>query len=68
MTETNSLKHRTPLRNTKLLKRLGTVPSLAKLVAPTTSTPVQDNISLILLLVFHLALTHLGRDTRHKIY
>jgi hypothetical protein len=26
-------------------------------------TPVQDNISLILPLVFHLASTHLGRDT-----
>jgi hypothetical protein len=37
--------------------------SLAKLVTPTTSIPVQDNISLILPLVFHLALTHLGRDT-----
>jgi hypothetical protein len=28
--------------------------SLATLVTPTTSTPVQDNISLILPLVFHL--------------
>jgi hypothetical protein len=37
--------------------------SLATLVTPTTSTPVQDNISLILPLVFHLASTHLGRDT-----
>jgi hypothetical protein len=36
--------------------------SLATLVTPTTSTPVQDNISLILPLVFHLASTHLGRD------
>jgi hypothetical protein len=26
----------------------GSVPSLVKLVSPTTSTPVQDNISLIL--------------------
>ena len=43
-------------------------PSLAKLVTPTTSTPVQDNISLILPLVFHLASIHLGRDTRHKIH
>jgi hypothetical protein len=37
--------------------------SLATLVTPTTSTPVQDNISLIPPLVFHLASTHLGRDT-----
>jgi hypothetical protein len=37
--------------------------SLATLVTPTMSTPVQDNISLILPLVFHLASTHLGRDT-----
>jgi hypothetical protein len=43
-------------------------PSLAKLVTPTTSTPVQDNISLILPLVFHLASTHLGRDTRRQIH
>ena len=34
--------------------------SLATLVTPTTSTPVQDNISLILPLVFHLASTHLA--------
>jgi hypothetical protein len=33
---------------------LGPVPSLAKLVTPTTSTPVQDNISLIPLLCFIL--------------
>jgi hypothetical protein len=38
--------------------------SLATLFTPTTSTPVQDNISLILPLVFHLASTHLGRDTQ----
>jgi hypothetical protein len=38
--------------------------SLATLVTPTTGTPVQDNISLILPLVFHLASTHLGRDTQ----
>jgi hypothetical protein len=31
-----------------LTRVLGSVPSLAKLVSPTTSTPVQDNISLIL--------------------
>jgi hypothetical protein len=42
--------------------------SLAMLVTPTTSTPVQDNISLILPLVFHLASTHLGRDTQQQIY
>jgi hypothetical protein len=41
--------------------------SLATLVTPTTSTPVQDNISLILPLVFHLASTHLGRDTQRQI-
>jgi hypothetical protein len=40
--------------------------SLATLVTPTTSTPVQDNISLILPLVFHLASTHLGRDTQRQ--
>jgi hypothetical protein len=33
------------------------------LVTPTTSTPVQDNISLIPSLVFHLASTHLGKGT-----
>jgi hypothetical protein len=38
--------------------------ALATLVTPTTSTPVQDNISLIHPLVFHLASTHLGRDTQ----
>jgi hypothetical protein len=43
-------------------------PSLAKLVTPTTSTPVQDNISIILLLVFHLASTNLGRDTQSQIH
>jgi hypothetical protein len=42
--------------------------SLATLVTPTTSTPVQDNISLILPLVFHLASTHLGRDTQLQIH
>jgi hypothetical protein len=31
-----------------LSRDLGSVPSLAKLVSPTTSTPVQDNIRLIL--------------------
>jgi hypothetical protein len=29
---------------------------------------VQDNISLILPLVFHLASTHLGRDTQRRIH
>jgi hypothetical protein len=43
-------------------------PSLAKLVTPTTSTPVQDNISLILSLVSHLASIHLGRDTLCQIH
>jgi hypothetical protein len=43
-------------------------PSLAKLVTPTTSTPVQDNISLILPLVFHLASIHLGKGTQRKIH
>jgi hypothetical protein len=42
--------------------------SRATLVTPTTSTPVQDNISLILSLVFHLASTHLGRDTQRQIH
>jgi hypothetical protein len=42
--------------------------SLATLVTPTTSTPVQDNISVILPLVFHLASTHLGRDTQQQIH
>jgi hypothetical protein len=42
--------------------------SLATLVTPTTSTLVQDNISLILPLVFHLASTHLGRDTQRQIH
>jgi hypothetical protein len=42
--------------------------SLATLVTPTTSTPVQDNISLILPLVFHLASTHLDRDTQRQIH
>jgi hypothetical protein len=37
---------------------------LATLVTHTTSTPVQDNISLIFPLVFYLASTHLGRDTQ----
>jgi hypothetical protein len=50
--------------------RVGPSPSLslATLVTPTTSTPVQDNISLILPLVFHLASTHLGRDTQRQIH
>jgi hypothetical protein len=43
-------------------------PSPAKLVTPTTSTPVQDNISLIPPLVFHLASIHLDRDTQHHIH
>ena len=41
---------------------------LATLVTPTTSTPVQDNISLIFPLVFHLASTHLGRGTQQQIH
>jgi hypothetical protein len=51
-----------------LSRDLGSVPSLAKLVTPTTSTPVQDNISLILPFMFHLASIHPGRDTQHKIH
>jgi hypothetical protein len=43
-------------------------PSPEKLVTPTTSTPVQDNISLISPLVFHLASIHLGRDTQCQIH
>jgi hypothetical protein len=42
--------------------------SRAMLVTPTTSTPVQDNTSLIPPLVFHLASTHLGRDTQRQIH
>jgi hypothetical protein len=42
--------------------------SRATLVTPTTSTPVQDNISLILSLVFHLASTHLGKDMQRQIH
>jgi hypothetical protein len=41
---------------------------LAPLVTPTTSTPVQDNTSLIPSLVFHLASTHLGRGTQQQIH
>ena len=42
--------------------------SLSTLVTPTTSTPVQDNISLILPLVFHIESTHLGRNTQRQIH
>jgi hypothetical protein len=42
--------------------------SLAALVTPTMSTLVQDNTRLISPLVFHLAPTHLGRDTQRQIY
>jgi hypothetical protein len=42
--------------------------SLATLVTPTTSTPVQDDISLIPPLVFHIASTHLGRGTQQQIH
>jgi hypothetical protein len=42
--------------------------ALTTLVTPTTSTPVQDNISLILPVVFHLASTHPGRDTQRQIH
>jgi hypothetical protein len=38
----------------------------ATLVTPNTSAPVQDNISLIPPLVFHLASTHLGRARSNK--
>jgi hypothetical protein len=38
------------------------------LVTPTTSTLVQDNTRLVPPLVFHLAPTHLGRDTQRQIY
>jgi hypothetical protein len=51
-----------------LPRHLRPVPSLTKLVTPTVSTLVQDNISLIPSLVFHLASIHLGRGTRHKIH
>jgi hypothetical protein len=42
--------------------------ALSQPVTPTMSTPVQDNISLIPPLVFHLASTHLGRGTQQQIY
>jgi hypothetical protein len=42
--------------------------SLATLVNPTMSTPVQDNISLIPRLVFHLASTHLGKGMQQQIH
>jgi hypothetical protein len=42
--------------------------SLARLVTPTTSTPVQDNTRLIPPLVFHPAPTHLGRGTQQQFY
>jgi hypothetical protein len=42
--------------------------SLTTLVTPTTSPPMQDNISLILPLVFHLASTYLGKDTQRQIH
>jgi hypothetical protein len=42
--------------------------SLATLVTPTTSTPVQDNISLISPLVFHLASSHLDRDAQRQVH
>jgi hypothetical protein len=35
---------------------------------PYYEHPVQYNISLVLPLVFHLASTHLGRDTQHQIH
>jgi hypothetical protein len=41
---------------------------LTTLVTPTTSTLVQDNISLVFPLVFHLASTHLGRSTQQQIH
>jgi hypothetical protein len=50
------------------MQRLSLSLSLAMLVTPTTSTPVQDNISFIPLLVFHLASTHLGRGTQQQIH
>jgi hypothetical protein len=51
-----------------LLLALSRTRSLATLVTPTTSTLVQDNTRLIPPLVFHLAPTHLGRDTQRQIY
>jgi hypothetical protein len=51
-----------------LLLALSRPRSLATLVTPTMSTLVQDNTRLIPPLVFHLAPTHLGRDTHRKIY
>jgi hypothetical protein len=51
-----------------LLLALSRSHSLARLVTPTTSTPVQDNTRPIPPLVFHPAPTHLGRGTQRKIY
>jgi hypothetical protein len=51
-----------------LLLALSRPRSLVRLVTPTTSTLVQDNTRLIPPLVFHLAPTHLGRDTQRQIY
>jgi hypothetical protein len=51
-----------------LLLALSCPRSLATLVTPTTSTLVQGNTRLIPPLVFHLAPTHLGRDTQRQIY
>jgi hypothetical protein len=69
LTQMAYFKAKNLLSTTRDLSRdLGSFPSLAKLVTPTTSTPVRDNISLILPLVFHLASIHLGRDTQYKIH
>jgi hypothetical protein len=51
-----------------LLLALSRSHSLATLVTPNTSTPVQDNTRLIPPLVFHPTPTHLGRGTQRQFY
>jgi hypothetical protein len=58
----------TPSLSRSLLLALSRPRSLAMLVTPATSTLVQDNTRIIPPLVFHLAPTHLGRDTQRQIY
>jgi hypothetical protein len=55
-------------RSRSLLLALSRPRSLATLVTPTTSTPVQDNTRPIPPLVFHPAPTHLGRGTQRQFY
>jgi hypothetical protein len=57
-----------PSLSRSLLLALSRSHSLARLVTPTTSTPVQDNRRRIPPLVFHPAPTHLGRGTQRQFY